>query len=243
MQTDSLNVRLGPGTDYPIVGQLGAGGQLALVGRNEAGDWLVVCCVDDDSRAGWPRAWCAPRPTSWRCRWAWRRPACLRPQPRPPPQPAATATPTLAVTPTPPAPPAPPAARAPPPSRQPTPNPAATLAWRRKLHLLPDSQPAPWYRQRSLQLIAATLVFLSPLLALPIAWSQAPASQPLALRGQPVLRLQALPSGAATLLYAQTPGNLLAQRRRRRHLDARRQRPAGGRLGRQPADRLGGGPG
>jgi photosystem II stability/assembly factor-like uncharacterized protein len=68
-------------------------------------------------------------------------------------------------------------------------------------------QPAPWYRQRSLQLIVATLVFLSPLLALPVAWSQAPASQPLALRGQPVLRMQALPSGAATLLYAQTPGN------------------------------------
>lgn len=72
----------------------------------------------------------------------------------------------------------------------------------------PRPQPAPWYRQRSLQLIVATLVFLSPLLALPIAWSQAPASQPLALRGQPVLRLQALPSGAATLLYGQTPGNL-----------------------------------
>lgn len=72
----------------------------------------------------------------------------------------------------------------------------------------PQPQPAPWYRQRSLQLIVATLVFLSPLLALPIAWSQAPASQPLALRGQPVLRLQARPSGAATLLYGQTPGNL-----------------------------------
>ncbi len=72
----------------------------------------------------------------------------------------------------------------------------------------PKPQPTPWYRQRSLQLIAATLVFLSPLLALPIAWSQAPASQPLALRGQPVLRLQALSSGAATLLYGQTPGNL-----------------------------------
>jgi uncharacterized protein YraI/tetratricopeptide (TPR) repeat protein len=54
VQTDSLNVRLGPGTDYPIVGQLSAGGQLALLGRNEAGDWLVVCCVDD--RPGWVAA-------------------------------------------------------------------------------------------------------------------------------------------------------------------------------------------
>jgi photosystem II stability/assembly factor-like uncharacterized protein len=69
-------------------------------------------------------------------------------------------------------------------------------------------QPAPWYRQRGLHLIVATLVFLSPLLALPIARSQAPASQPLALRGQAVLRVQALSTGAATLLYAQTSGNL-----------------------------------
>jgi photosystem II stability/assembly factor-like uncharacterized protein len=69
-------------------------------------------------------------------------------------------------------------------------------------------QPAPWYRQRGLHLIVATLVFLSPLLALPIAWSQAPARQPLALRDQPVVRMQALPSGAVVLLYAQTAGNL-----------------------------------
>ncbi len=69
-------------------------------------------------------------------------------------------------------------------------------------------QPVPWYRQRSSQLIVATLVFLSPLLALPVVWSQAPVSQPLALRGQPVLRLQVFSSGATTLLYAQTSGNL-----------------------------------
>jgi len=69
-------------------------------------------------------------------------------------------------------------------------------------------QPAPWYRQRSLHLIVATLVFLSPLLALPIAWSQAPARQPLALRDQPVVRMQALSSGTVVLLYAQTAGNL-----------------------------------
>lgn len=69
-------------------------------------------------------------------------------------------------------------------------------------------QPIPWYRQRGLHLIVATLVFLSPLLALPIVWSQAPARQPLALRDQPVVRLQALPSGAVALLYAQTAGNL-----------------------------------
>lgn len=73
---------------------------------------------------------------------------------------------------------------------------------------VPKPQPAPWYRQRGLQLIVATLVFLAPLLVLPIAWSQGAVSRPLALRGQPVLRLQAWPSGAVTVLYAQTAGNL-----------------------------------
>lgn len=54
VQADNLNVRLGPGTDYPILGQVNAGEQLALIGRNEAGDWLVVCCIDD--RPGWVAA-------------------------------------------------------------------------------------------------------------------------------------------------------------------------------------------
>jgi uncharacterized protein YraI/outer membrane protein assembly factor BamD (BamD/ComL family) len=54
VETDNLNVRLGPGTDYPITGQLSAGGQLALLGRNEAGDWLVVCCIDE--KPGWVAA-------------------------------------------------------------------------------------------------------------------------------------------------------------------------------------------
>lgn len=72
----------------------------------------------------------------------------------------------------------------------------------------PKPQPVPWYRLRGLQLFLATLLFVSPLLALPIAWSQAGVRRPLALRDQPVLRLQALPSGAVTLLYAQTAGNL-----------------------------------
>jgi outer membrane protein assembly factor BamD (BamD/ComL family)/uncharacterized protein YraI len=53
-QNDTLNVRLGPGTDYPVIGQVAAGAQLALLGRNEAGDWLVVCCVGD--RPGWVAA-------------------------------------------------------------------------------------------------------------------------------------------------------------------------------------------
>jgi len=54
VQEDLLNVRLGPGTDFPIVGQLSAGSQLALVGRDVSGDWLVVCCID--GKPGWVAA-------------------------------------------------------------------------------------------------------------------------------------------------------------------------------------------
>lgn len=54
VESDNLNVRLGPGTDFPIAGQLSAGSQLALVGRNAAGDWLVVCCID--GTPGWVAA-------------------------------------------------------------------------------------------------------------------------------------------------------------------------------------------
>ena len=53
-QTDTLNVRLGPGTDYPTIGQVTAGAKLALLGRNTAGDWLVVCCVEE--KPGWVAA-------------------------------------------------------------------------------------------------------------------------------------------------------------------------------------------
>lgn len=53
-QTDTLNVRLGPGTDFPTIGQVTAGAKLALVGRNAAGDWLVVCCIDE--KPGWVAA-------------------------------------------------------------------------------------------------------------------------------------------------------------------------------------------
>lgn len=49
-----LNVRLGPGADYPLLGQVAAGERLELVGRNETSDWLVVCCLED--KPGWVAA-------------------------------------------------------------------------------------------------------------------------------------------------------------------------------------------
>jgi uncharacterized protein YraI len=120
VQTDNLNVRLGPGTDFPIVGQLGMGGQLALIGRNEAGDWLVVCCVDD--KPGWVAARLVSTEAD-----IMALPVGLPPTrvpvvtPTAPPQPTVTATPTLAVTPA----PQPTSAPAPtePPPTPPTPTP------------------------------------------------------------------------------------------------------------------------
>lgn len=53
-QTDTLNIRMGPGTDFPVIAQVGGDARLALIGRNAAGDWLVVCCVDE--KPGWVAA-------------------------------------------------------------------------------------------------------------------------------------------------------------------------------------------
>ncbi|MCB0199770.1 MAG: SH3 domain-containing protein [Caldilineae bacterium] len=41
------NARSGPGTDYEQIGELPQGAQLALIARNEAGDWWQACCMGD----------------------------------------------------------------------------------------------------------------------------------------------------------------------------------------------------
>jgi hypothetical protein len=46
-----LNVRLGPGTDYPVLAVLDEGDLLTLTGQTEAGDWWQVCCIDGEP--GW----------------------------------------------------------------------------------------------------------------------------------------------------------------------------------------------
>jgi len=48
-----LNVREGPGTDYPAVGVVASGETLRVLGRNEIGDWWRVCCVPNTTTAGW----------------------------------------------------------------------------------------------------------------------------------------------------------------------------------------------
>ena len=46
-----LNVRAGSGTDYPVLMVVEADQLYDIVGRNPAGDWWQVCCVD--GREGW----------------------------------------------------------------------------------------------------------------------------------------------------------------------------------------------
>jgi hypothetical protein len=46
VKTDKTNVRTGPGQTYPLVAQLPAGTEITAVGRNRAGTWWKVCCVN-----------------------------------------------------------------------------------------------------------------------------------------------------------------------------------------------------
>lgn len=64
-------------------------------------------------------------------------------------------------------------------------------------------------QRRWLQLALGAALFLLPLVGLPIAYSQPSGRQALALREQPVQRLQAVASEAGLVLYAQTTGGLL----------------------------------
>ena len=44
---EPVRARSGPGITYDQVTELAAGTQLAIVGKNDAGDWWQVCCVDE----------------------------------------------------------------------------------------------------------------------------------------------------------------------------------------------------
>ena len=47
-----LNVRAGPGTDYPVLATLPAGSRLTPVGRDAENRWVQVCCVSG-AQYGW----------------------------------------------------------------------------------------------------------------------------------------------------------------------------------------------
>ena len=44
----TANLRAGPGADYPVVGQINAGQEVALAARNSAGDWIQIDLGDDE---------------------------------------------------------------------------------------------------------------------------------------------------------------------------------------------------
>ncbi len=52
--TDTLNVRTGPGTNYPKTRVVRKGVQMVVTGRTEAGDWLAVTLAD--GKKGWVAA-------------------------------------------------------------------------------------------------------------------------------------------------------------------------------------------
>lgn len=47
----NVNIRSGPGVDFPRIGRLSVDGSIAVVGRTASGEWWQVCCVDGES--GW----------------------------------------------------------------------------------------------------------------------------------------------------------------------------------------------
>ena len=48
-----VNLRAGPGINYPIVGTTAQGGTYAIQSRNNDGTWLEICCVDKLERTAW----------------------------------------------------------------------------------------------------------------------------------------------------------------------------------------------
>jgi uncharacterized protein YraI len=53
VNVERLNVRAGPGTDYPVIGGLQQNATVELIGRNQAGDWLQVAWPARPEGYGW----------------------------------------------------------------------------------------------------------------------------------------------------------------------------------------------
>lgn len=47
-----MNVRGGPGTDFPVISSAAASDSFDITGKNEDGSWYEVCCFGDDEK-GW----------------------------------------------------------------------------------------------------------------------------------------------------------------------------------------------
>lgn len=51
VNNQAINVRNGPGTEYGLVGSADANQTFDLIGKNQAGDWWQICCVN--GQQGW----------------------------------------------------------------------------------------------------------------------------------------------------------------------------------------------
>ena len=51
----AMNVRGGPGTDFPVIASAATGDSLAISGKNQDGTWYQVCCFDEE-QPGWVAA-------------------------------------------------------------------------------------------------------------------------------------------------------------------------------------------
>lgn len=48
----NMNLRGGPGTNYPVIGSASAGDNFDISGKNEDGSWFQVCCLSNEE-IGW----------------------------------------------------------------------------------------------------------------------------------------------------------------------------------------------
>ncbi|MDH7487605.1 MAG: SH3 domain-containing protein [Anaerolineae bacterium] len=95
---DRVNVRSGPGTAYPVLGQVTRNTRLEIVARNPQGDWWQVCCYQGQ------QVWIVARLVQTQGSTAAIQVAANIPPPPPPtptPRRLPTATPLPAATPTP----------------------------------------------------------------------------------------------------------------------------------------------
>lgn len=129
-------LRTGPGPEYPLVAQLGPGIPIAIIGRNTAGTWYEVCCVNGFS------VWVAS--THVRVVNETEAVALVVAQPPPTPTPTFTPTETATVTPTPTATPYP-FERAIGPQFFPTENQFLTIWIKLFIGTPPTEEPAPGY--------------------------------------------------------------------------------------------------
>ena len=56
VSVDALNLRVGPGTNYDIIDQVLIEQRFRITGRNEAGDWLRICCPAGENTESWINA-------------------------------------------------------------------------------------------------------------------------------------------------------------------------------------------